>query len=101
VPYLVANLATRAISPAHSTQGDLHVSLERACFWLRGKEGEGEQKGLMNRDRTMTMGPQPSVGLCLLTLLLLASSACGGAGGPSAEAPTTPQASPTVYDDPC
>jgi TolB protein len=49
----------------------------------------------MNRDRTPTMGSQPSLGLSLLALLLLASSACGGAGGPSAEAPTTPQASPT------
>lgn len=49
----------------------------------------------MNRGRTPTMGSQPSLGLSLLALLLLSGSACGGAGEPDAEAPTTQQASRT------
>lgn len=49
----------------------------------------------MNRDRTPTMGSQPSLGLSSLALLLLSGSACSGAVEPDAEAPTTQQASRT------
>jgi len=45
--------------------------------------------------RTTTAAWQAPMVLLLLALLLLAGSACGGAGEPGAEAPTTPQASPT------
>lgn len=63
-------------------------SLRRPALDASGKEREGKQD-------LMTGGSQPSLALFLLVLLLLSSAACGGAGEPGAEAPTTPQASAT------
>jgi len=58
------------------------------------KNAKGNEE-LMKRGPTPTAGWQPSLALFLLALLLIAGSACGGAGEPGPEATPSPEVSPT------